>query len=237
MTPIPKYFAISKDIITSIESRQLLPGMRAPSENEIIRDYQVSNTTARKALGEVEAAGYVTRIRGRGTIVLDKAIERSATKILSFTKNMLAAGITPTTQVLDARVMQQGFTAEINHRSYTMRGPVFKIHRLRLGDGVPLMLEVRYISLGLCPGLQTQDLEGSLYDVYRERYNLHLSKIDQMLSATTIDEQLGSFFGIQSSIPAVKVESATFCGKEIILEMETSIYRGDKYRFSIQALP
>ena len=38
-------------------------------------------------------------------------------------------------------------------------------------------------------------------------------------------------------IPAFRVEGVTFCGKEMILEMEDSIYRGDKYRFSVCALP
>lgn len=55
---IPKYFQISRDIIGLIPSRDLVPGMQVPSENEIIRQYKVSNTTARKALQEIERAGW-----------------------------------------------------------------------------------------------------------------------------------------------------------------------------------
>lgn len=38
-----------------------------------------------------------------------------------------------------------------------------------------------------------------------------------------------------TEVPAFRVEGVTFCGKEMILKMEDSIYRGDKYRFSIRA--
>ncbi|NCS71628.1 MAG: GntR family transcriptional regulator, partial [Candidatus Aenigmarchaeota archaeon] len=54
---IPKYFKISQEIISRIESGELTPGAKVPSENEIIEQYHVSNTTARKALQELEKKG------------------------------------------------------------------------------------------------------------------------------------------------------------------------------------
>ena len=47
---IPKYFQIAQNIINMIKSGHLLQGTQIPSENDIIKDYGVSNTTARKAL-------------------------------------------------------------------------------------------------------------------------------------------------------------------------------------------
>jgi GntR family transcriptional regulator len=237
MDSVPKYYRISQEIIGQIKSGQLKPGMRAPSENEIITAYEVSNTTARKILNEIEAAGWVNRVKGKGTFVTDKSVERSANKILSFTRNMTEAGHTPSTKVLDTRSVPKGYSAIINGRSYTMPGPVYKIHRLRFASGVPMMLEVRYISERLCPGIAEQDFEGSLYQIYREVYGHQLIEINQMLGTTIIDSTLSNFFDVLEPIPAFKVESATFCAKEMILEMEDSIYRGDKYRFSVRATP
>jgi DNA-binding GntR family transcriptional regulator len=34
----------------------------------------------------------------------------------------------------------------------------------------------------------------------------------------------------------IKVEGITFCEKELIFEAEESIYRGDKYKFSVRAI-
>jgi len=58
-----------------------------------------------------------------------------------------------------------------------------------------------------------------------------------MLSTIMLDGLTQRFFDLSQSVPAFRVEGVTFCGKEMILEVEDSIYRGDKYRFSVCARP
>lgn len=233
---LPKYYEISQRIIAKIKTGTLLPGMRIPSENEIIARYGVSNTTARKTLQEIESAGWAVKIKGKGTFVRTTNVERSATRILGFTRNMIEAGYTPSTRLLDANVLQNGYSAIINDRYYAIKGPVYRIHRLRLADDVPMMLEERYISLDFCPDIASRELERSLYNIYENEYDLHLTEVNQMLSSITIDDrEMRKLFQIEKPIPAFLVEGVTFCAKEIILEMEKSIYRGDKYRFSVRA--
>lgn len=234
---IPKYYRISREIVDMIRSGQLRPGMQIPSENQIISEYKVSNTTARKIHQEIESAGWATRVKGKGTFVRERDVQRSANRILGFTKNMLEAGYRPSTKVLDTGEVEAGYEARINGRRYVMAGPVYKIHRLRLADDIPMMIEVRYISMSLCPGIQGQDFGGSLYDIYEGVYDLQLSEVRQSLSAVMIDTVTRGFFNVQEAIPAFRVEGVTFCGKEMILEMEDSTYRGDKYRFSVSAKP
>ena len=232
---LPKYFVISNEIIDKIRSGDLQPGTRVPSEREIIQAYGVSNTTARKALQQIESAGWATRIKGRGTFVRQKDVVRSATRILSFTRNMVEAGYTPSSKLLYKGIVLEGYSATINGRVYTMQGPVLKIHRLRFADEIPMMLEVRYVSLELCPGIEEESFEGSLYAIYEEKYERQLSEVRQMLSTIMLDSGIREFFNLQESKAGILVDGVTFCGKEIILEMERSIYRGDKYRFAVRA--
>ena len=234
---LPKYFAIAQDIVEKIKAGQLLPGMQVPSENQIINKYRVSNTTARKALQEIDSAGWVMKIKGKGTFVRKQSIVRSVDRILSFTNNMLELGYTPSTQILFKGVLDEGYSATINGRKYAMKGPVYKIHRLRFADDIPMLLEVRYISMDLCPGITDGELTGSLYDIYKKRYNLVLKEVHQMLSTFMIDAGVGEFFDLRQPIPGILVDGVTFCGREVILEMEKSIYRGDKYSFAVRALP
>lgn len=232
---IPKYHQISLDIIDLIQRGTLLPGSRTPSENEIIDTYRVSNTTARKVLKELEHAGWVTRVKGKGTFVRHKKIERSASRILGFTKNMIEEGRNPSTKLVSIHVNEPAFTLVIQNREYTLSGPVCKIQRLRLGDDEPVMFETRYISIRFCPEIYKKDLERSLYEIYENDYRLQLDEIHQTLSAIMLDEGLLRFFNVRHPIPAFKVEGVTMCGKGMILEMEESIYRGDLYRFSVTA--
>jgi len=234
---VPKYYQISRQIIAAIRSGRLKPGMQIPSENEIIKEYSVSNTTARRCLQEIESAGWAARIKGKGTFVRERNIRRSATRILGFTRNMIEAGYTPSTKVLDARRVAKGYSATINGRRYVIPGPVYKIHRLRFADDIPMMLEVRYISMEFCPNIDKKDFTDSLYEIYQKHYGLSLVEIQQILSTVMIDAGTQRFFDVDEPICAFRVKGVTFCGKEMILEMEDSIYRGDKYRFSVCAKP
>jgi len=232
---LPKYLRINREIIGAIQNGKLPVGGLVPSENEIIQRFQVSNTIARKALQEAERAGWVVRIKGKGTFVRQNRVDRSVTRILGFTRNMREAGRTPSTQLVRGLVHKAGQQLTINGRLYVLRGPLCQIERLRFADGVPMMRETRYISLAFCPGIQNKPLEGSLYDLYEHDYALQLTQVDQTLSAILVPSELLKVFGLEEPVPAFRVEGVTFCGKELILEMEDSIYRGDMYRFSVKA--
>jgi GntR family transcriptional regulator len=209
--------------------------MQLPSENEIIQRYSVSNTTARKVLNEIESKGLATKIKGKGTFVLDRRVERSATRILGFTRNMIEAGFTPSTKLLEASVVEEGYSAHIGQRRYNMAGPVFKIHRLRFADDIPMMLEVRYISMKFCPKIESQNFDGSLYEIYDKVCKFKMAEIIQDLRAIMMDTGIREFFNLRQPTPAFLIEGVTFCGPEMILEMEKSIYRGDRYGFTIRA--
>ena len=231
----PKYFRIMQEIIAEIRSGSLVPGARIISENEVIEAYEVSNTTARRVLLELERGGWVRRVKGKGTYVCDNRVDRSATRILGFTKNMVQARRVPSTQLISVKIRRRSRKLIISGRQYHLPGPICEIKRLRLADGIPMMRETRYISNKLCPGIRKKDLAGSLYDIYERDFNLQLVQIDQELSAIIVDGREIGFPGVEGQIPAFCVKGVTSCAKELILEMEESIYRGDMYRFTVRA--
>jgi len=232
----PKYFQISREILARIQRGELAVGTPVPSESDIIERYQVSNTTARKVLHELEKAGWVNRVKGRGTYVRNYAVERAITRIFGFTKNMREAGRTPSTRLIGLHLRKADRAQMVNGRAYTLKGPLCEIERLRLADGIPMMKETRYISLHLCPDIQQRNLEQSLYRLFEKDYGIHLTEIHQMLSAVMLEGEWLEVFELQKPTPAFRVEGVSFCGKELIVEMEDSIYRGDMYRFAAKAV-
>ena len=230
-----KYRFIADIIISKIQSKELPPKSKIPSENEIIATYNVSNTTARKVLQEIEQAGLVEKIRGKGTFVKDFVVGRSASKILSFTKNMTDQGLKASTKLLDSETLNKELKIFVSGNFYNLPAPIFRVKRLRLANDVPMMVETRYISLNYCPGIGDKKLENSLYNIYRNDYNLSIVRIEQDLSAIILDKTMAKLFDIEKNSVGIKVEGVTFCGKGMILEAEESVYRGDKYKFSIAA--
>jgi len=232
----PKYFRISRDIVSMIQSGSLKAASPVPSENEIIEKYKVSNTTARKALHELEKGGWVTRVKGKGTFVRDPTIVRAINRIFGFTKNMVEAGRKPTTKLIGFHLRYDDHSRVINGREFALKGPYCEIDRVRYADGIPMMCETRYISLRLCPDIQRRNLEQSLYTTYEKDYGLHLTEINQMLSAVLLEGEALKPFQVAKPIPAFRVEGVSFCGKDLIIEMEDAVYRGDMYRFAAKAI-
>lgn len=66
---IPLYLKIYNEIKNQILSGQYPPGERIPTELEISEAYSVSRITATRAVKDLEANGYIHRIRKRGSIV------------------------------------------------------------------------------------------------------------------------------------------------------------------------
>jgi GntR family transcriptional regulator len=232
----PKYFQITREIISAIQSGSLPPRTSVPSENDIIEKYNVSNTTARKALHELEKEGWVTRIKGKGTFVRDNTVLRAINRIFGFTKNMTEAGRKPTTRLIGFHLRPGDHTQTVNGREFTLKGPVCEIERIRYADGIPMMAETRYISLQFCPDIHRRNLEQSLYTIFEKDYGLRLTEINQMLSAVLLEGDSLRPFQLLKPVPAFRVEGVSFCGKDLIIEMEDSVYRGDMYRFAAKAL-
>ena len=82
---------------------------------------------------------------------------------------------------------------------------------------------------------QRQNLEHSLYSIFEKQYGLHLTEINQMLSAVLLEGEWLKPFQLEKPVPAFRVEGASFCGKNLLIEMEDSVYRGDMYRFAARA--
>src|SRR5690606_11873866 len=242
----PKFISISETIIEKIKSGELLPGDRLPSENALIRQYAGSNTTARKSPLEIESRGWAQRIKGKGTFVLNRTPGQRLLRTLGsidatrrgFKESLEAEGFKPKNIVLEKTVLQHGLSTEISGKHYIIEGPVLKIHQLRYADETLLKDEIKYISMNLCPKIQTVSTDISHFKIYEEKYRLKITDIKQNLSAVILNPEDGSnHFETARPIPAFALDSVVICHHDTVVEMEKSFYRGDKYKFAVVAHP
>lgn len=76
---IPVYQQIMEQIIEYIQTEQLNPGDRLPSERKLAASYQVNRSTVVHALEELVSLGWIIRQQGSGTLVNEGRWGRSAT--------------------------------------------------------------------------------------------------------------------------------------------------------------
>lgn len=242
----PKYLSISKEIIRKIESGELQAGDKVPSENELIKTYKISNTTARKSLLEIELNGWAARIKGKGTFVINRSEDKVLTRVLgsfhaikeSFSNNLLKEGITPKNIILEKTILENGISSNINDRHLIIDGPVLKIHRLRYGNETLLKDETKYISLNCCPKINMLDLDESLIKIYEDKYHLKLEEIQRTLGTTILNPgESTNYFDSEIPLAVFILDGAVYNHEGKIVEIEKSFYRGDKYKFAVSAKP
>ena len=71
---IALYHQLETELIDLINSGELKENDKLPSERELCEQYNVSRTTARQAIGELERKEYVYKVHGRELLYLLKCI-------------------------------------------------------------------------------------------------------------------------------------------------------------------
>jgi len=81
---VTKLERVCENVTRRIEARALIEGDRLPSEAQLARQLSVSVGTVQKALGQLAAAGLITREHGRGTFVAGSRVRASDVSYLRF---------------------------------------------------------------------------------------------------------------------------------------------------------
>jgi GntR family transcriptional regulator len=232
---IPLYYQLKQQIKQMILDGTYEEGDLIPSERELNGLYDLSSTTIRRALNDLVQENLLERKAGKGTFVRIRKVRRDLRKVLGFTSNMREMGLTPTTRVLSQKVVSANEFARV--RMGLQKGSkVLRLQRLRLANGVPMMLETRYIRIDLCPDIHKEDLSSSLWKVFEERYGLKPNRHHQGMSIAKVNNHAASLLGIAEDSPVFLIRGETYVGENEPIECEESLYRSDKYELSFEAL-
>lgn len=222
-----KYERIKQQLLSEITTGAYTEGQDFPSENAVADRFSVSRMTARRALTELESAGYLTRIPGRGNILKKPVFNQGFFTVKPFKEYARSVGATPGTQVLaaDVRVLP-----DEGKRKLQQERAVF-VHRLRALDAEVVLEEQRYLRYDLCSGLLKEDLvHESIHELLIHKYKLPLSRVWQQLNAITLNAQQAQRLHCREHTPAFLLERVTYT-HDTPITWVTYIMRGDKYRF------
>lgn len=228
---IPLYYQLMQILMNEIE-HHLAKDAQLPSEREICERYDVSRSTVRQALLELEQDGYIYKIHGKGTFVSPKKFNQELLKFYSFTNEMKRIGKEPKSKVLDFAIIT--CDATLAKKMKTTKGTkVYKFVRLRMADGDPMMVETSYVPAVRFEGLKREDLSISMYDVFARRYAVDITYAEEKFQAVSTNEKTARYLQIQREIPSLQIERFTY-EKDLIIEYTVSMARGDQFVYSIK---
>lgn len=227
---VPLYLQLKRLLEAQVANGTLAPHSRIPSERELSEQFDISRMTARRALLELTREGRIYTAVGKGTFVAEPKISQNLQALTSFSEEMRARGLRPATRLLRReRIPAPPLAAE--SLRLPPATPVIAIARLRLVDDEPLALEVAHFCFPEMDELLSLPLEGSLYELLRERFQLIPSEAIQAFEARlAVDDEL-LLLKIVPGTPVLTLDRTTFDPALRPFEYVQSVYRSDRYRF------
>jgi GntR family transcriptional regulator len=230
---MPAYKRIQVEIRTGIEAGELRTGSVVPSERELARIHDVSLMTARHALASLEREGLVERRRGVGTFVAAPKIHFN--KLMSYTEQMGARGLTSASKVLFKRIIddEEEVTARL---SLPPRSRVLKIERLRhAAGGEPFALETCYLSAEQFSNLQSAPLhKESLFSLLERDYHVEIGYSDEEVDATATDSPTAELLGLPRLAPILRIRQVIYSTKGTVILYVLGLYRSDRHNLIIR---
>lgn len=232
---LPFYHQLKQILIADIQRPSAQPGDRLPSDHELCRTYDVSRTVVRQALSELETAGLIERVKGRGTFVAHpKTAEGLVQSLTGLYEDVAARGGHLVSQVLHCEVIPAD-DAVARGLQIAVGAPVVFLERLRFVDGQPWVLTATHIPYDLAPGLESEDFsQQSLYAVLERKYGIELKSGRRGVEASVAGSALARQLGISRGAAVLVLSSISVGGSDRPVEMFIAYHRGDRSRFEVE---
>jgi GntR family transcriptional regulator len=227
--PVPHYVRIADWLRQHIDSGELAPLARVPSEVELTRQFSVSRETVRSAMDRLVTDGYLFRRAGKGTFVAARRIEHTGSTQTSLSATLDCAGFVHSTRVLTARLMPAD-----HHVARALRlsagSTVVCIRRLRLVQGDAVALHTTCLAEAYRDILE-QDLTGSLQALLTA-VGVPIVTSRDTLQAVHADADEARLLGISAGSPLLRLEGVGLDHYGRPLRHTDSLHRGDRFQIS-----
>lgn len=228
----PLYHQIKQILKDKIENGEYKAGEIIPSESELQTIFNVSRITVRQAINELVNEGYLSRKRGKGTIVIPHRIEENLSHIRSFTDEMIARGLKPSTSFAEVSITKapKKIALALN---ISEGDDVYRIRRIRCANDEPIVIFDTYIIRSLDLPLDNDKYYGSLYEVIDKTNGVKITKAIESIEAIVATQDIADMLEVEEGSPILKTIRTSFDSARNPIEYTVCFYRGDKYRYFV----
>jgi GntR family transcriptional regulator len=232
-SPVPYYRQLAGLLREQIRAEQPEDGLyQLPSENDLASLHGLTRATVRHALDVLERDGWIYREKGKGSFAAVRRVEQEVTQLVSTTEAMRQRGWSMVTRILSLEKMEAP-THVAKELEVDSGVSVYEVCRLRIVDDSPLSIQTAYLPETLCPGLEENDLSGSLYRLLEGRYGLRLWTGHETLRARCSTPYEARLLQTRKGAPVMYAERTTYASTGEAVEYLEAVWRGDRYDFKV----
>jgi GntR family transcriptional regulator, trehalose operon transcriptional repressor len=227
-----KYQIIFNTIVEQIKSGEIPPNSLLPSENELKEQYDTSRETIRKALNLLAQNGYIQKVRGKGSIVIDiNKFDFPVSGLVSFKELADKMEKKPRTIVneLSLIIKPDGYLKQ--QLQLSGKDQVWKVVRTREIGGNKIILDKDYLAAKFVPSITEEICADSIYAYLENELNLKISfaKKEIVVEEPTAEDR--SFLDLEGFHNIVVIKNFVYLEDASLFQYTESRHRPDKFRF------
>lgn len=229
-SPIPLWHRVYLVLRGRIEAGRYAPDGRLPSEHEIVAEFGVARVTARRALAELEAEGWIERAPGRGTRLRPEAgVREIRGTVEGLFENLVAMGLETRVELLACE--ERPAPATIAHAAGIPAGtPMLYALRLRALEQGPFSYLETWVPSEIGARIGREALATTPLLVLLERVGVRVARADQVVSARPAEPRVARLLEVPVGVPLLEITRLVFDETDRMVEHITGLYRPDRYR-------
>jgi GntR family transcriptional regulator, trehalose operon transcriptional repressor len=229
---VSKFHTIYNEIADQIRQGEFPPRTTLPSENELCEQYQASRETIRKALNLLAQNGFIQKIQGKGSIVLDVTkLNFPIGGLVSFKELASQMGKQWRTIVYDFGLIKPDSFIQ-NQLHISPKDYVWKIIRAREIEQEKIILDKDYINKKIVPTLTKDICENSIYEYLEKELGLKISFAKKEIAVEELTNEDREYLDVEGFVNIVVVRSYVYLEDTSLLQYTESRHRPDKFRFT-----
>jgi GntR family transcriptional regulator len=227
---LPLYQQIQQRLAHQIQSGMYKPSEPLPSIQKIAAQMGVSQMTVRQAVKSLNELGLLYSRQGKGTFISGIKLEKEFRHVLSFSEEARAHGATPRSRLISFKIDRP--TPETQAAlGLGDAEKVFRLHRVRYEDTLPIGIELSCIAVSACPDLmESFDPNTSLYEMLASHYGIQLTITEEVIEVGKANAEEARLLQIPRQSPVFLFTRVSFGEDGRPVEHVKSTYRGDRYK-------
>jgi len=227
-----KYHSIYKELSEQIKSGDVKAGDILPSENELAVQHETSRETIRKALNLLSQNGFIQKIKGKGSVVIDvQKMSFPISGLVSFKEVSKNLNRETVTTVHDFGLIKpEPFIKQQLHAS--SKDEVWKVVRSRTINGERIILDKDYFLKKFVPTLTKQICETSIYEYLEQQLKLNISFAKKEIVVEDCTEEDRQLLDLEGFSHIVVVKNYVYLENTSLFQYTESRHRLDKFRFT-----
>lgn len=232
---LPHYLQIKEQLQARITRGALQAGDKLPSERELCAIFSTTRVTVRESLAQLEATGAIYRADRRGWFVTPERLWLDPTQNTNFHRLCQEQGRTPRTELLSAEKTAVPLDV-MRPLALEPNDPIYLLRRVRYADGRAICYCENHCLPQRVPELLNQDLNGSLTEIYQQRYNLIYHRMHLSFYPTALPYAAATALGAMVGLPALLLRRLNYDQHGQILDFDIEYWRHDSLRIEVDTL-